>query len=264
MTVLRSEEYSLGKLTAEQLLFADRLSIGLNDLTHEQFKVCMTSLFPGFYDVYQEALIKSQIYLNMSEVITIREKNYLYAMYSWIQLRHVLKQSVIDEYYVLLVGDDFVVNTKSFCEPMDSGHWQMPISLMFFVTEAKYNRNEYMYFEGEQSYFRTVSVQILLESIPLINQKLDTYKSKDKKSYKTYLMVDDSTGLYKIGKSKDPKYREGTFQSAKPTVRMLLTCDLNIETALHREYDDKRVRGEWFRLTPADVKNIESKFYSLN
>ena len=77
---------------------------------------------------------------------------------------------------------------------------------------------------------------------------------------KTYLMKDSNTGLTKIGKTVDPKHRERTLQSEKPTISLFAVCEDNIETKLHKIYKDKRTRGEWFNLTKEEVDNIINKY----
>lgn len=85
---------------------------------------------------------------------------------------------------------------------------------------------------------------------------------------KTYLMKDEVNGYYKIGNSINPKYRERTLQSEKPTIRLLMSCGSNIEKDLHSIYKNFRLRGEWFCLTQdqyLDIKSImekESNFIS--
>ena len=82
-----------------------------------------------------------------------------------------------------------------------------------------------------------------------------------------YLMKDSANGLYKIGKSVRPKYRERTLQSEKPSVKMVFSTperpDLN-ERLLHLRYADQRKRGEWFQLTPAQVRFICHNFTNNN
>jgi hypothetical protein len=80
----------------------------------------------------------------------------------------------------------------------------------------------------------------------------------DKKSRdsKTYIMKDNTTGLYKIGKSIKPKYREKTLQSEKPTIKMIKVFKSDIESDLHKEFADVRVRGEWFKLNRVQLKRI--------
>lgn len=80
-----------------------------------------------------------------------------------------------------------------------------------------------------------------------------------------YLMKDESNGFYKIGISNKPEYRERTLQSEKPTIVLLKakeyptrTIAEAIESALHKAYGEKRLRGEWFELDEKDVKDIES------
>lgn len=73
---------------------------------------------------------------------------------------------------------------------------------------------------------------------------------------KTYIMKDSLNGLYKIGKSINPKVRERTLQSEKPSIKMVKVFDKNIEKELHKQYASQRVRGEWFSLTNVQLNYI--------
>lgn len=73
---------------------------------------------------------------------------------------------------------------------------------------------------------------------------------------KCYILKDENTGMYKIGKSKDPKNREKTLQSEKPTIKMIKVFKKDIESKLHNIYKSQRVRGEWFNLTKLQVHYI--------
>jgi len=77
-----------------------------------------------------------------------------------------------------------------------------------------------------------------------------------------YVMIDKNTGLYKIGRSKNPTIREKTLQSEKPTIELMLYWSgfTNDEKFLHEKYRDKRVRGEWFSLDYIDIESIKSYF----
>ena len=75
-------------------------------------------------------------------------------------------------------------------------------------------------------------------------------------------MIDKNTGLYKIGRSINPKIRERTLQSEKPTIELLYFregYDLD-EKFLHNFFKDKRVRGEWFDLNFEDRQFIKEYF----
>ena len=78
-----------------------------------------------------------------------------------------------------------------------------------------------------------------------------------------YLMKDEINGYHKIGISNRPEYRERTLQSEKPTIALLCAKEFPtriiaeaIESALHKAYEDKRLRGEWFDLDEKDVLAI--------
>ena len=81
-----------------------------------------------------------------------------------------------------------------------------------------------------------------------------------KNNTKTYLIKNRRNGFYKIGRSKDPLKREQTLQSEEPDIVMVKTWDEDIESKLHIEYKDYRVRGEWFELSKAQVKYICTKY----
>lgn len=73
---------------------------------------------------------------------------------------------------------------------------------------------------------------------------------------KTYLMRDENTGKTKIGRSINPRAREKTLLSDAPVITLFAVCESNVEKELHAKYAVKRVRGEWFDLTEADIEAI--------
>lgn len=83
---------------------------------------------------------------------------------------------------------------------------------------------------------------------------------------KTYIMYDESTDLYKIGKSVDIQFREKTLAGQIPRIKTILYCKSDIERTLHIKYSCNRVRGEWFKLSSDDILDIikEFKFISNN
>jgi hypothetical protein len=80
-----------------------------------------------------------------------------------------------------------------------------------------------------------------------------------------YLMVDTANGYHKIGISNKPEYRERTLQSEKPTIEKVCAKKYPsrviaeaIESALHKAFDAKRIRGEWFNLSDQEVADIKA------
>lgn len=86
-------------------------------------------------------------------------------------------------------------------------------------------------------------------------EKKDGNKGGNKDS-KTYLMHDSNTGYTKIGRSVNPRMRERTLQSEKPSIALFAICDELVEKELHQQYKDKRVRGEWFDLSKDEINDI--------
>jgi len=89
-----------------------------------------------------------------------------------------------------------------------------------------------------------------------------------KSSKKTfiYMMKDGHSGCIKIGRSKDPKVRERTLQSEKPTIEMMgyWPGTYADEKRLHKMYAHKNVRGEWFRLSKADIRTVRTYCETMN
>lgn len=86
-------------------------------------------------------------------------------------------------------------------------------------------------------------------------------KPKPKDGY-VYL-VQSPTGAYKIGRTMNPQNRLKTFHVKLPFevdfVALIPTEDSwKLESELHGKFYKKRIRGEWFNLSPEDVEYIKS------
>lgn len=100
---------------------------------------------------------------------------------------------------------------------------------------------------------------------PESSQNFDDSKRNNTKQCYVYLMHDLANGYYKIGISNNPEYRERTLQSEKPTIELIIAKEFPIrrlaeafEAALHKTYESKRLRGEWFRLDSNDVEDLKN------
>jgi hypothetical protein len=84
--------------------------------------------------------------------------------------------------------------------------------------------------------------------------------SHDRSEIYTYVMYDTSNHYYKIGKSVNVTKREKTLQSQKPTIEAILFKEGDIELKLHQFFLDKRIRGEWFKLSKNDIETLKNDF----
>jgi len=71
-----------------------------------------------------------------------------------------------------------------------------------------------------------------------------------------YLMKCQRSGDYKIGIGKNPTQRESTLQNEKPDLVMVGNWAgmSKYEREWHKHFAEQRKRGEWFSLTPAQVR----------
>lgn len=83
-------------------------------------------------------------------------------------------------------------------------------------------------------------------------------KQVDRKTGVIYFLQADN-GLVKIGITTNITRRIATLNTMLPYMMkplLLIDCDdcCKIEAALHSHFSEKRVRGEWFRLSSEDVE----------
>lgn len=144
------------------------------------------------------------------------------------------------------------------------------------ISEAKnfywYNNDNYsLVVQSLASQYQELVKKYIENHIPLIERKTIAQINFEsgsptivEKCY-VYLMIDTTNNFYKIGISNKPKYREKTLQSDKPTIELLCcksfpnrkTAEI-LEKTLHKFYESKRIRGEWFNLNEFEIKDILS------
>ena len=75
----------------------------------------------------------------------------------------------------------------------------------------------------------------------------------------SYLIVDTTNNLYKIGKSNDPINRLKTFKVSNPFVKLIGVSFIK-EKYLHSVYFKYRIVGEWFNF-PNEIKSEVFKLF---
>lgn len=93
-----------------------------------------------------------------------------------------------------------------------------------------------------------------LETAPEKNE--DDYEYAPEPLKYLYLMKCNRNGLYKIGVSVSPKFREKTLCSEDPSIQLVGSWEglSNNEREWHSYFAKHRVRGEWFNLTKTQVE----------
>lgn len=103
---------------------------------------------------------------------------------------------------------------------------------------------------------------ILINKIPEINNEyLNQKLNIDVKinEFKTYVFL-DSSGRYKIGKSKNPLDRHKNLECINLGLKIIFIFDIDIELELHMKFESKKLSNEWFKLTNSDLANIYSTY----
>jgi len=94
----------------------------------------------------------------------------------------------------------------------------------------------------------------------------DKPENKEPKVGNVYLMLNKRNNFYKIGFTKgNPIFRERTLQAQEPEVELIYrwTGSLIDEKELHKLFENKQERGEWFKLNKDDIQVIIDYFASI-
>lgn len=92
------------------------------------------------------------------------------------------------------------------------------------------------------------------------NKGYQNLNNKTNSGY-VYIIKDENyPDTYKIGKSKNPKYREKTLYHQSPYISLfkVVHCEKpsELEHEIHLRLHNKRIRGEWFKLSEFELNNI--------
>lgn len=114
----------------------------------------------------------------------------------------------------------------------------------------------------------------ILRMVQEVREEIKRRKDRDEKKARAALrktksrdgyvyLIKAETGHFKIGRTHSPNDRIATFGVKLPFdveyLAVIPTPDMyQLEAILHNKYSDKRVKGEWFSLTPDDVIYIKS------
>jgi hypothetical protein len=124
-------------------------------------------------------------------------------------------------------------------------------TLSFIANNVDFVENHKLWLEDQK--------RVHLESMSHQNVKKEK-KEKLVRLTNIYIMKDNHTGHYKIGRSDRPTKREATLLSQKSSIELLFFFPgtTNQEKMLHEIFQDKWVRGEWFALTDGDLEFIKN------
>jgi len=181
----------------------------------------------------------------------------------------ILEFSIIENPYKI---DKWIYETKikitfeEIIKIKDNGiqNWQIDFSN---------NWNKIKWIVDENIVFLTKS--LFCDYFDIVNTKIENYLpisnrddyvniTKAKEECYVYLMHDTINWYHKIWISNKPEYREKTLQSEKPSIAMITNkkfpnrdIALAFEQALHRTYQEKRIRWEWLNLDEFELNDLK-------
>lgn len=88
---------------------------------------------------------------------------------------------------------------------------------------------------------------------------IGTLKNSQKGRMWTYVATDLSH-TYKIGQSTDIESRLSDLAIGNPNIRLVFIIQADVESRLHKLFKEKNYFGEWFYLSPDDIKRIQLEY----
>lgn len=121
----------------------------------------------------------------------------------------------------------------------------------------------------EEFYFDNISY----EQRELSNEKEFIDMMFNGKTDNVYVLYNPITKLFKIGVSTNMKQRISNIQTSSGcNVYTVMVLELDpyydenvytVESLLHKFFNKKRIKGEWFNLNIKDIIQIRNLFYSI-
>ena len=155
-----------------------------------------------------------------------------------------------------------ILTLEKICKAID-------LKINDFINEECNDVNGYLEFDG--IIYKITSFTDLFNFYSKITSRLIS-NDKDvieKNSGYCYIMSDENyPNTYKIGKSKNPVKREETLLHSAPSIRLYKVVKTDnmhkLEKDLHKLFSDKRIRGEWFKLSDMELDGIIEKYNFVN
>lgn len=172
------------------------------------------------------------------------------------KIRKDLSTFLLSKCRYVASGDSGTLTKKDYESLLDKAHVQI------YLTDVEYDevKRQLKYLTDAPNVYTGINIGELAYNSPKSSRIAPT------KQGFVYLMRDAVNGYIKIGYSQNPKYRERTLQSEKPTIELITAwCgDTKDEKELHNTFAHKRLRGEWFSLDDVDIDIISDKFKQRN
>ena len=110
---------------------------------------------------------------------------------------------------------------------------------------------------------RTNSPSVSLLLPDLFVNRVKQFKKDENKKCHTYILYNELTELYKIGKTTvSVESRRKTLScNSGQELELVFKIDKDIELKLHNRFAESRGKGEWFEIDQYDIINLKNEFY---
>ena len=88
---------------------------------------------------------------------------------------------------------------------------------------------------------------------------LSSCKKKERK-YKTFIVKDSTTNLYRISKAEDVEKRFKVLHSTNPNLTLVSVIDKNVKSEILKDYEALATGQDWLSLSDCDIDCIINKY----
>ena len=98
-----------------------------------------------------------------------------------------------------------------------------------------------------------------MDDFSFVRDVLGCCKKKERK-YKTFIMKDSSTNLYRVAKAEDIEKRFKVLYALNPNLTIAFVVNDNVKSNILKDFESKATGQDWLSLNDDDIQTIKIKY----
>ena len=97
------------------------------------------------------------------------------------------------------------------------------------------------------------------DDFEFVRELLGSCRRKERK-YKTFIMKDSSTKLFRIAKAEDIEKRFKVLYASNPNLTIAIVINDNVKSNILKDFESKATGQDWLSLNDEDIQAITNKY----
>ena len=97
------------------------------------------------------------------------------------------------------------------------------------------------------------------DDFAFVRELLSSCKRTERK-YKTFIMKDSSTNLYRVAKAEDIEKRFKVLYASNPNLTIAIVINDNVKSNILKDFEAKATGQDWLSLNDDDIHTITNKY----